>query len=239
MPLRDHFHPPLSQARHWQALHNRWASALSDRLNELLPAGYVAEPQITVQGGVEVDTATFEGGQPPGVPPAGVAVAAPAWAPAAAPHSMPFVFPDEVEVRIFGDEGGLRLVGAVEIVSPANKKGVEDRQAFVSKCAAYLHAGVGLVVVDVVTERRANLHDALCASLGRPDATGLPQGADLYAVAYRPHRLPTGGVLDMWPFALTLGQPLPTLPLWLFQGPVLPLDLEATYTEACQRVRVA
>ena len=61
MPLRDHFHPPLSQKRHWESFHSAWATALVDALNEKwLPAGYFAEEMITVGGRVEIDVATFE-----------------------------------------------------------------------------------------------------------------------------------------------------------------------------------
>ena len=33
MPLLDHFHPPLSEVRHWEAFHTRLATAISDYLN--------------------------------------------------------------------------------------------------------------------------------------------------------------------------------------------------------------
>jgi hypothetical protein len=43
MPLLDHFHPPLSQRRHWESFHSAWASALADALNEeWLPEGFFA-----------------------------------------------------------------------------------------------------------------------------------------------------------------------------------------------------
>ncbi len=59
MPLLDHFHPPLSERRHWHSFHNSWATYLSSQLNALLPAGYFAE--ANVQFGVEIDVAAFEG----------------------------------------------------------------------------------------------------------------------------------------------------------------------------------
>jgi hypothetical protein len=34
MPLLDHFHPPRSERRHWEAFHARWASAIADDLND-------------------------------------------------------------------------------------------------------------------------------------------------------------------------------------------------------------
>ena len=42
MPLLDHFHPPLSERRHWHSFHNSWATYLSSQINALLPAGYFA-----------------------------------------------------------------------------------------------------------------------------------------------------------------------------------------------------
>ena len=58
MPLLDHFHPPLSEHRHWHAFHNSWATYLSSQLNALLPEGYFAE--ANVQFGVEIDVAAFQ-----------------------------------------------------------------------------------------------------------------------------------------------------------------------------------
>ena len=58
MPLLDHFHPPLSERRHWHSFHNSWATYLSSQLNTLLPAGYFAE--ANVQFGVEIDVAAFQ-----------------------------------------------------------------------------------------------------------------------------------------------------------------------------------
>ena len=61
MPLLDHFHPPLSQRRHWESFHAAWATALADSLNEgLLPEGYFAEELISVGGRIEIDVASWE-----------------------------------------------------------------------------------------------------------------------------------------------------------------------------------
>ena len=80
-----------------------------------------------------------------------------------------------VEVGIFSRSGGPQLAGAVELVSPANKDRPLHREAFMSKCATYLQAGVGLVIVDVVTERPADLHRELLLRLGMGDpGPGLP-----------------------------------------------------------------
>src|SRR3954447_8817049 len=107
MPLLDHFHPPLSERRHWDSFHNSWATYLSSQLNALLPEGYFAE--ANVQFGVEIDVATFdEGGAPP---------AKAAWVPRPPHASLPLELPGAVvEVGIFSRTGGPLLAGAVELV---------------------------------------------------------------------------------------------------------------------------
>src|SRR5215210_4562385 len=60
MKLLDHFRPPLAVRRHWHSFHNAWSTYLASHLNDLLPQGYFAEPNV--QFGVEIDVATFEEG---------------------------------------------------------------------------------------------------------------------------------------------------------------------------------
>jgi len=48
-------------------------------------------------------------------------------------------------------------VAVVELVSPGNKKEADERVQFVAKCLSYLGRGLGLVVVDTLTERRWKL----------------------------------------------------------------------------------
>ena len=226
MPLLDHFHPPLSERRHWHAFHNSWATYLASQLNTLLPEGYFAE--ANVQYGVEIDVAAFE--EPgAGVPAAG-------WTPPPPQESVPVDFPGAVvEVGIFRRSGGPQLAGAVELVSPANKDRPSHRDALVSKCATYLQAGVGLVLVDVVTDRTADLHRELLGRLGVADPGA---GPVLYAAAYRPVEREGRGALDIWREPVAVGQPLPTLPLWLRGGLCLPVELEATYTRTCVEQRI-
>jgi hypothetical protein len=37
---------------------------------------------------------------------------------------------------------------------------------------------------------------------------------------------------------LTLGEPLPTLPLWLSTDLAIPLNLESSYEQTCQALRI-
>lgn len=241
MPLLDHFHPPLKELRAWESFHASWSVALMEYLNrKILPAGYFAETQIHIGGRVEVAVGTFEEETPRfGGASANDGVATQTWAPPATALTMPAVFPDEFEIEVFQESGGSTLVGAIELVSPGNKDRPETRRAFAAKCAAYLQLGVGLLVIDVVTERRANLHDDLIQLLQQPASFAFPHGSPLYTVAYRPcRRAPGDDQIDIWPAPLTLGEALPIMPLALRRGPTLPVDLEATYTEARSKGRL-
>jgi hypothetical protein len=242
MPLLDHFHPPLSEHRHWDAFHGRWATAISDRLNESLPPEYFAESQVTIGTRVEVDVATFtEDGVPESLRPNGVAAVQTEtrlWAPPAPVAVMPAIFPDDFEVQVFSSAAGPTLVAAIELVSPGNKDRHEARRAFAAKCAAYLQRGVGLMIVDIVTSRHANLHDDLMALLGPADGFPFPAPTSLYATAYRPARRKERNETDLWREPLALGQPLPMLPLAVRGLGCLPIDLEGTYMETRKRARI-
>ena len=241
MPLLDHFRPPLHPQRHWESFHANWAGAMADVLNEdLLPEGYFAEEQAHSGGRIEIDVATFESAAPPATTKDGATATLPPrlWAPPAPALSMPGVFPDNFEVQIFRGEGGATLVAAIELISPANKDRQDARIAFAAKCASYLAQGIGVLMVDMVTTRRANLHNELVHLLKREDHLLLPASTDLYAVAYRSQNRQDAEWIDIWPATLAVGQPLPLLPLALGAEICLPLDLEATYVKACRRRRL-
>lgn len=238
--LQDHFHPPLSARRHWHAFHNAWATYIASHLNHVLPEGYFAEPNV--QFGIEIDVAAFEEPLPfqrydgygnVSVLPAKSVL----WQPPPPHASVPFQpMSEAVEVGIFNDEAGPVLMAAIELVSPANKDRPAQRQAFVAKCATYLRQGLGLIVVDVVTGRQANLHHELLAYVA---AENLPTvKSNLYASAYRVVEHDQQPRLDIWQEALNIGQALPTLPLWLKGNLCLPVELGETYALTCREQRI-
>ena len=247
MPLRDHFHAPWLDHNYWESFHDGWINTLVRHLNgKLLPKRFRALPQVHLGIYGAADVAAMKkngraatGNEDRGHESAGVATAV--WAPPKPHHTLHVSFPEEdiFEVRIHDTQRRLRLVGAIELVSPANKDRPGNRRAFTDKCAAYLKQCVGVVVVDVVTSRRGNLHKELLQFLAPKQA---PRSfAALYAAAYR-HRPALVGNgksdLETWPIPLAVGKTLPTLPLWLTDGPVIPIDLEKSYEETCQVLRV-
>ena len=239
MPLLDHFHPPLSVERPWEGIHSTWASTIATQLNQdQLPAEYFAMPLVTVGGGVQVDVGTFQSGAQQESVPGGVATQL--WAPPQPPLSavVDFVSLDVYEVRVMQQMGGPQLRAAIELVSPVNKDQASNRRAFAVKCAGYLQQGVAVVMVDVVTERTANLHAALVDILGLAQALAWRTPSSLYAIAYRPTQSADVQRLDVWPESLAVEAPLPTMPLWLSDELCLPLALEESYRATCAALRI-
>ena len=119
MPLMDHFRPPLDDDLTWEELHSAWGPLLAFQLNRhWLPPTFVARGHTHVGPEVEVDVATFERSRLPAGPlgnGGSVATLPQVWAPPEALTSMPAIFPDTFEVRVFSTERGKRLVAAVEL----------------------------------------------------------------------------------------------------------------------------
>jgi hypothetical protein len=233
MYLLDHLHNPVKRAIQWNSFHSHWLSGLSADLNRRLPPNYYADPGVKL--GIEVDVGAVEwltdgAGEP--------LRWQPDWAAPAATATLPFTLAtDELEVLVYGDTNdGHRLVGAVGLVSPANKDRAATRQQFVTKCLDYLAHGVGVVLVDAVTTEHVNLHNELMDRVDHP-ADRLP--GHLYATAYRPTGKNGDGRLDLWLYPLAVGEPLPTVPLWLYGGLCVPAELGATYAEVCVKARLA
>lgn len=229
--LLDHFHSPLLETRPWTGFHGMWAAKLASAINEQLPEGWFAGP--TVHWNIEINVAAFENAS-------AESVAAKRPRVAAIPEptkTIDFAFTtDVVEVQVFRELGELTLVGAVELVTPANKDRPESREAFVAKCDALLREQVGLAIVDVVTNRRGNLHFELLERWGE---SGDEEIDDLYLAAYRPFVGQSGAALSMWYRALRIGADLPSALLFLKQGPVVELPLEETYRETCAEFKIA
>jgi hypothetical protein len=234
MPLLDHFHPPLSERRHWDAFHSRWASSIADDLNDnKLPEFHFAEPTVQIGGQVQVDVATFDEGNSSGsvaTLPQIAKVVAPTW-------TIPAFFGDSFEVQIISTEGGPRLVAAIELVSPSNKDRPQTRRAFAFKCANYLCQGIPCIVIDVVTNRAANLHNEIMELMQNADCN-LVNENPLYATAYRPLRRHGKEQIEIWPTTFKVGDALPSLPLFIGPDMSLLVDFEASYQETCQRLRL-
>jgi hypothetical protein len=237
MPLHDHFRPPLDTQRHWGGFHATWPVMIVAQLRPRLPPSYFAEPRTQWGKSAEIDVIAYEreqdalpaGGNGNG----GVAIAV--WAPPRPALSVVTELPaqDAFEVLVYDEQRHSRLVAAIELVSPANKDRMDQRRAFTAKCAGLLREGVSVVVVDIVTTRTPNLYAELLEQIGVTDPALEPEPPLLYAAACRLSRRDDAWWLETWTYALRVGQPLPTLPLWLADALAVPLELEDSYEQSC------
>jgi hypothetical protein len=239
MPLLDHFHPPLHGPRRWEGFHHSWATFIAQQLNQTLPAGYFAESEISLGPELEIDVAAIELSLPNGK---GKASATAVWSPPQAKITAKVDFSrlDSYEIRVYQDLGGAELRAAIELISPANKDRAGSRRTFAAKCAGHLKHGIGLVIVDIVTARAANLHKELFAVLevkSRRPVWHSPTG--LYATAYRPVPVRKNPRVEVWPEVLALGKPLPDMPLWVSPEFSVPVRLEQSYVATCQSLRIS
>ena len=232
MPLLDHFHPPVEDYAPWTSIGSFWITALTRSLNRKLPAnGYRAYANVHLGHMVEADVGEFQSdsferewgnGSSGGL----LAELAPAPVLTFSPD-----FSDAFEIQILDTKKGKTLVAVIEIVSPSNKDRDESRVKLVRKCAGMVEIGIGVVLVDPVTNRLANLHNLLMAKLGAPARSQMAD-SPTYVSACRPKGDEEDRRLDVWCYRAPVGAPIPSVPLPLKDGPVVMIDLEVTYLEA-------
>lgn len=102
-----------------------------------------------------------------------------------------------------------------------------------------MRQGIGLVIIDVVTERKANLHDELLNRIteGTSDL-GAPERLQLYVSSYRPIERNGQPSLDIWQEKISIDDSLPTMPFWLRGNNCLPLELDSIYERTCKEQRI-
>lgn len=237
MPLRDHFHPPISRTFGWEGFHGTWPGMLVGRVRPMIPVGYIAEPRARMGQYFELDSGTFERDRTSHE----MSAMDSADSTMAQTIAEPTVSADidigdqhEYEVLIYDVTREKTLVAAVEFVSPGNKDRAEHRQAFVAKCSALLQRNVSVAIVDIVTDRSGNLYAELLEELGITDLTLGGYPPQLYATSCRTRSSEHRNRFDAWAYPVKLGQALPAVPLWYAPDRVLALDLEGSYEDTCQ-----
>src|SRR5262245_41163067 len=244
MPLRDHFHAPLMIDRDREDFHSGWAVTIRNHLNQHLPEEYFALARTRAAANMEIDVATFEEGTNGAAKTrskgGGTATLTPnqTWIESPPTETIRALFVDDFEVQVYSTETGRTLVAAIELVSPRNKDRPAARRAFAVKCASLLHQGISVIIVDIVTNRKASLHQEVLRLLTAKPAKSDASAMELYAIAYRPVRRDSIEEIDIWANRLTLGTSLPTVPLWLRSDLCLPIDLDASYSDSCRDSRI-
>jgi hypothetical protein len=119
------------------------------------------------------------------------------------------------------------LVAAIEIVSPSNEDRPENRATFISKMATLLRNNVCVSIIDVVSTCDFNLYADLMGFLHGVDPALGSEPPPMSAATLRMRHEDRRRLMDNWYHPLAIGQPLPTLPIWLKETWAISLDLES------------
>ena len=241
MPLRDHFRSPLDDVHAWDELHGMLPAMIVRQLIQVLPEPYFAAPSVHLGTLYEIDIGTYAAPAPNSstvreTGDAGLAAYAPPEPTLTLEPRLPKQ--DVYEVRIYDSRRNRRLVAAIEIVSPSNKDRPETRGTFVSKVATLLKHNICVSIVDVVSTSNFNLYAELMRFLDSTDPALGEQPHPMYAVTVRMRDDGQRRMMDNWYHPLQIGNPLPTLPLWITPKDAVSLDLESSYEETCQMLRI-
>lgn len=128
---------------------------------------------------------------------------------------------------------GDRIVSMIEIVSPGNKNTASAFKAFVEKACELLEHRIHLLLIDPLPPGRRDpngIHAAIWAMI-EDDPFSLPPQRPLTFVAYECEQV-THAYIE----TLAVGEPLPSMPLFLEPGAHVPVPLEATYRAAWDTV---
>lgn len=242
MPLRDHFRSPVNDKHSWDEVHGQWPAEIVRQLFTILPAGYQAAPKVHLGSPVEVDIGTFDSASLASDNRRGQDDSGTTTLTLPAPTltvEADLSEQDQYEVLIYDMERGRRLVAAIEIVSPSNKDRPENRKLFANKVASLLQKDVCVSIVDLVSDLHANLYAELLDHIRRNDPQLAANPTNLYAVSLwvRKH-LKRTSLLDAWYYPMTVGQPLPTLPIALSPDLRIILPLETSYEETCRLLHI-
>lgn len=230
MPLHDG--TALSD---WESVHQLWIVELYRWIKPRLPAGYRAGlgtvPALTVgtpslHPDVIVRRASPSSGNETGAS-AGPAAGDPEpWRPDVEVAVLALDPNTVVQVTRQG-----QLIAVVEVVSPRNKDRPEARIAAQNRYLGYLTHRVHLLLIDLHPQPYGfSFADGLAAALGLEQP---PCPAPLVVSDRVGDPAPAGGrMLGFSPRQLTIGAPLPTVPLPLTLDCTVLIDLERTYTRA-------
>jgi len=238
MPLHD-----WNELGGWEGVHHFWITRLCLWLKPRLPTDYRAYvgsvPGLTVSAGTERPDVGVRHWLPEQLPDLPAASAEGASGGTGVeevytlePETETATLALDPNPAVFIATLG-RLVAAVELISPRNKDRPTARAVYLARYLSYLHAGAHLLLVDV--HRRPlgfSFADSLAQAL---QIKQTPCPAPL-ALSYRVGEpAPEGGrLLAIWRQRLTVGDPLPTMPLPLSVHLAIPVDLEQTYRQAAE-----
>lgn len=222
MPIHDW---TRLQAGDFHHFHQGWVVNLANALNSgLLPSDYMAlTDQVT--GRPIPDVVTLQTRDPDGTGGVAVKEAPPSARVVARLEKIVYARrKDRVVIR----HGHGKVVAIIEIVSPGNKSSRGALRTFVEKAVDILNQGINLFIIDLFppTPRDPQgIHGAILEELV-DEPFELPPDKPLTVVSYLAADVPVAYVEPV-----AVGDPLPSLPIFLSEDRYVSAPLESTYAE--------
>jgi hypothetical protein len=191
--------PYLESQPFWSVLHGSMIQAMMGELKKRVPRGYSVWSDIYVW--LHEPDAETRRGKPDtfvsGTRTARQSATSTASINAPAHSILPAVRREGNKYLLIKETRSDRVITAIELLSPANKKRGNFREAYLGKRNEYLATGTNLVEIDL-------LRSGLRMPLGKPR----PPEADYYVIVCRADEFPR---TDIWPFSVR--EPLPEIPV--------------------------
>ncbi len=204
-----------------------WVIGIRNALNGgLLPQEYIAMAE-QVTGRPIPDVVALQTRGPKGAP-GGIAVAT------APPTARVIAKFEKINYakradRVVIRHGRGKVVAIIEIVSPGNKDSRNAIRTFIEKAADILNQGVNLLVVDLFppTPRDPKgIHKAIWDEF-EDEPFEAPPGKLLTVASYIGGDLP-----EAYMEPVGVGDPLPSMPIFLSESRYIPAPLETTYMQS-------
>lgn len=228
MPIHDW---TRVRSNRFHDFHQIWTIAVVDSLNtNQLPSGYFAMIE-TKRSDPAPDIVAFD------LNPS-VVISSPGLDVAEVPPRTRFITRFEADcyarkanrITIRHPDG--EVVAVIEIVSPGNKDSRHAIHAFADKAAAFLQAGINLLIVDLFPPSPRDpqgIHKVIWDRV-HEEPFPMPPDKPLTAAAYA-----VGAETVAYVESLAVGDPLPDMPLFLSGDRYVPCPLESTYQTAWEQ----
>ena len=219
-----------------------WSCTIAEAVNEQIPRAelrFLAEPACQTRFKLVEEIAGSNHG-PPLICVDGRETGEkyPAFDPPAPTLTAPARFSDRLGVNVIEHLDGRHVGGVVLLVGEDNKADSDAALAFAVRAAAFMSAGVGVVIVDIIPgppSWATHLHSLT----GVYPIARRPRNGEASILAVHPEVRDGAERFAVWHHIVATGFPLPTVPVPVRGAMHLKLDLEATYAEACARSRVS
>jgi len=126
-----------------------------------------------------------------------------------------------------------KVVAVIEIVSPGNKAGQRVFQTFIQKAVDLIQQGIHLLVIDLFPPSNRDpegIHQAIWSEIEDSDYV-LPEGKTRTLASYK-----AGVIPEAFVEAITVGDRLMKMPVFLNEEQYVPVPLEETYQKAWEAV---